>query len=85
MATENTFFEYLEFSHDVVWKEFEFAADAWQWLDEQGFRACAVNHLSFDHADGSTALLCLPVGESADEPTAVKIHPSRKSAGVHTL
>lgn len=55
------------------WKEFEFAADAWQWLDDNGFVQSTANHLSFEHADGRTAMLCLPDGETAGESTEIKI------------
>jgi len=79
MTTENTVIEPSELSNDVSWKEFQFAADAWQWLDEQDFRACAVDHLSFRYADGSTTMLYLPIGESADTPTTIKIRLWRKN------
>ena len=85
MATENTVFEPSEFSNDVIWKKFEFAADAWQWLYEQGLQACAVDHLYFRHADGSTAMLYLPIGENADEPTDIRIRLWPTSAQVFTL
>lgn len=55
------------------WEEFEFAADAWQWLDDNGFRQSTENHLFFKHSDGRTAMLCLPDGEAADESTEIKI------------
>ncbi|MFC6281149.1 hypothetical protein [Polaromonas aquatica] len=58
---------------DIHWEEFEFAADAWQWLDDNGFRQSMKDHLSFVHADGRTAMLCLPEGETADESTEIKI------------
>ena len=59
--------------NDIYWEEFEFAADAWQWLDDNGFKQSLADHLSFVHDDGRTAMLCLPEGESADEPTEIKI------------
>lgn len=69
---------------DVKWEQFEFAADAWQWLDDNGFRqsgngfrqSLPDDHLTFEHRDGRMAMLCLPEGESADEPTEIKIFRS---------
>lgn len=58
---------------DHRWEEFEFAADAWQWLDDNGFRQSLTDHRSFVHVDGRTAMLCLPDGETTEEPTEIKI------------
>lgn len=55
------------------WEEFEFAADAWQWLDDNGFIQSLSDHLKFIHPDGRTAILFLPDGETTDEITEIKI------------
>lgn len=57
----------------LLWEEFEFAADAWQWLDDNGFVQSLLDHLQFSHPDGRTATLILPEGETGGEPTEIKI------------
>ena len=55
------------------WEEFEFAADAWQWLDDNGFKQSLTDHRTFVHVDGRTAMLFLPDGETNEELTEIKI------------
>ena len=64
---------YSMHSSKLDWKQFELAADTWQWLDEQGFKPVGTDHLSFEHADGTEAMLYLPEGENADKPTNIRI------------
>lgn len=64
---------------DVVFESFELAADAWDWLDANGFmlRLSAKldfpGHLEFDHPDGRWAIMYLPPHEDGDQETELKI------------
>lgn len=59
-------------SSDFQSHEFEFAADAWQWLDDNGFIQSS-DHLKFSHPDGRVALLIAPKSEDPAESTEIKI------------
>jgi hypothetical protein len=57
--------------NDIRFETFEFEADAWSFLYENGFVARLANHREFDHPDGRWAVV-LP-GDDGDPETEVKI------------
>lgn len=61
---------------EIHFETFEFEADAWSYLYENGFVARLDNIRTFDHRDGRWAVL-IP-GDADDPETEVKIvRPSR--------
>jgi hypothetical protein len=61
----------------ITFETFELAADAWDWLDTNGFLQSEANkalgQLNFEHADGRRAIMYLPQDETGDQETELKI------------
>ncbi len=66
--------------NDPIFKSFDLAADAWEWLDASGFLLRAKlhpgPHLEFEHHDGRWAVLLSPESESGPQDTELKIYGS---------
>ena len=60
----------------IKFESFELAADAWDWLDDNGFVQRTSEHREFDHPDGRWAILFPPEEEGSGEETEVKIFPA---------
>jgi predicted RNA binding protein YcfA (HicA-like mRNA interferase family) len=62
---------------DPIFKTFELAADAWDWLDAAGFQqrtnAFAGPHLEFEHRDGRWVVMFSPESETGPQDTEIKI------------
>jgi len=62
-------------AEEVVFENFDFEADAWEFLYDGGWVACLDNHRKFDHPDGRHAVL-IP-GDERDPQSEVKIFPAK--------
>lgn len=54
-------------------KHFEFGADAFDWLDRNGFSQHGDTHRDFAHQDGRTARVFLPDDETGEQNAVVAI------------
>ncbi len=68
---------------DIKFETFEFEADAWEFLYNNGFIARLSNHHEFDHLDGRWAVL-IP-GDSDDPETEVKIFSAGQKESARPL